>query len=153
MFHDNPTTIQQKNKSQSGINIHNDPNITPNNNYYNNNYNNTEPGVVYITPEWAARICKAYTDNIGVLNAAVANMIEQFVAQGLTPADIICAITETAFAPRPSAAYLRAILRNWLRDGRVIAKARHAAESDQPHEWWRAKPVHNYDDIYSDLPF
>ena len=151
MSNNNPTTIQQD-YSIKGKTIHN-PTTTTNHNFYNNNYNiNTEPGVFILSPEDGARICKAYTDSIGPLNGTIANMITSFMKQGLTLDDIILAIEETAFAPRPSAAYLRAILRNWLRDGRTIARARHASQHDTPDEWWRAKPVKNYDDI-TDYPW
>ena len=113
------------------------------NNIYNNNYNNidTEPGVCALSHTDAEKICRAYNDCIGALNGAVAAMIEHFIQKGLTVNDIICAIEETAFAPRPSAAYLRAILRNWSQDGRINARIRYAAEHDKPQPWWRMKPT------------
>lgn len=114
-----------------------------NNNHNNNNNYHTEPGVSFITAEDGERICSAYTENIGPLTASVAHMIESFVSQGLTVDNIILAIEETGFAPRPSAYYLRAILRNWARDGVTVTKARHAAVREQrstnPALWYQQR--------------
>ena len=141
------TREPQEPQAEKWKNIHDGTITTPNNNYYNNYNKNTEPGVFVLSSTDAARICKAYSDGIGQINGIVAHMIESFLQQGLTVDDIIMAIEETAFAPRPSAAYLRAILRNWVRDGRIVARARFAAERDKPCDWWRAKTVHTEDDL------
>lgn len=122
----------------------------------NNNYNNrhTEPGVC-ISAEDGERIVKAYSGCIGPLNMAVANMIEHAIKSGLSVDDVLCAIEETAFAPRPSAAYLRAILRNWIQYGHAGAKARHAAQSDSC-QWWQQNSKAVNPDRYADpdnMPF
>lgn len=112
-------------------------------NNYNNNYNNhTEPGVFMITADDAERICKAYNSAIGVLNGTVAAMIESAVKGGLTVDNIIQAINETAFAPRPSAAYLRAILRNWLKNG--VSCGNNRAASPAGSWWQRSNPALQY---------
>ena len=116
-------------------------------NYNYNNYNNnhTEPGVCIVSPEDSERIFKAYTENIGILNAAIIQMIAKAIADGLTVENILMAIEETAFAPRPSAAYLRAILRNWCQYGVSVAKARHAAQKDSMMSYWqRTNPALQY---------
>ena len=114
------------------------------NNYYNNNYNiNTEPGVFILSAEDGERICTAYTENIGPMTAAVANMILSFLQKSLTVDNIVLAIEETGFAPRPSAYYLRAILRNWAQFGVTASKARHAAANEQrsnnPALWYQQR--------------
>lgn len=110
--------------------------------YNNNNYNNidTHPGVFLITAEDAERICAAYTNAIGSLNGTVAAMIESAVKHGLTVDNILSAINETAFAPRPSAAYLRAILRNWLKYG----VSTRAAAPKAPSWWQQTNPALQY---------
>ena len=110
---------------------------------YNNNYNNnidTHPGVFLITAEDAERICAAYTNAIGSLNGTVAAMIESAVKHGLSVENILSAINETAFAPRPSAAYLRAILRNWLKYG----VSTRAAAPKAPSWWQQTNPALQY---------
>lgn len=117
------------------------------NNNYNNNYNNnhTQPGVCIVSPEDTERICEAYTENIGNLNAAIIGMIASAIEKGLTVENILMAIEETAFAPRPSAAYLRAILRNWCQYGVSVAKARHEAQKDSMYSYWqRSNPALQY---------
>ena len=46
-------------------------------------------------------------------------------------ANVLEAIQITSFAPRPSAAYLRAVLRNWIRDG--VSHRRQPQQSS----WWQ----------------
>ena len=101
-------------------------------NYYNNNYNNrhTEPGVS-INREAGERIVQAYTQAVGPMNYYVAQEIESAIRQGLTVANVLEAIQITSFAPRPSAAYLRAVLRNWIRDG--VSHRRQPQQSS----WWQ----------------
>lgn len=128
-----------------------------NNNNNNNNYNNrhTEPGVC-ISAEDGELIVQAYSGCIGPLNMAVANMIEHAIKSGLSVDDVLCAIEETAFAPRPSAAYLRAILRNWIQYGHAGAKARHASQADQQQQWWQQNSKAVNPDRYADpdnMPF
>ena len=109
-------------------------------NYYNNNYNNrhTEPGVS-INREAGERIVQAYTQAVGPMNYYVAQEIESAIRQGLTVANVLEAIQITSFAPRPSAAYLRAVLRNWIRDG--VSHRRQPQQSS----WWKQNPALNYE--------
>ena len=97
-------------------------------NYYNNR--NTEPGVS-INREAGERIVHAYTQAVGPMNYFVAQEIESAIRQGLTVANVLEAIQITSFAPRPSAAYLRAVLRNWIRDG--VSHRRQPQQSS----WWQ----------------
>ena len=101
-------------------------------NYYYNNYNNrhTEPGVS-INREAGERIVQAFTQAVGPMNYFIAQEIEKAIQQGLTVANVLEAIQITSFAPRPSAAYLRAVLRNWIRDG--VSHRRQPQQSS----WWQ----------------
>lgn len=135
MNNTNTRTIIQHNYEQKNDN---------DNNNYNNNH--TEPGVCIVSPEDSERIFRAYTENIGNLNAAIIQMIAKAIENGLTVENILMAIEETAFAPRPSAAYLRAILRNWCHYGVTVAKARHEAQKDSLMSYWqRTNPALNYE--------
>lgn len=109
-------------------------------NYYNNNYNNrhTEPGVS-INREAGERIVQAFTQAVGPMNYYLAQEIESAIRQGLTVANVLEAIQITSFAPRPSAAYLRAVLRNWIRDG--VSHRRQPQQSS----WWKQNPALNYE--------
>lgn len=97
-------------------------------NYYNNSH--TEPGVS-INREAGERIVQAFTQAVGPMNYFVAQEIESAIRQGLTVANVLEAIQITSFAPRPSAAYLRAVLRNWIRDG--VSHRRQPQQSS----WWQ----------------
>lgn len=120
---------------------------------YNNNINNniiiirnTQPGVSSADGE---RIVAAYTECMGTgINAAVARMLESFL-QTHTVEQLLDAIERTAFAPRPSPAYLRAVLRNY--------------DTSRPcpvsKPWWQQNPALNYtqreyrDDDFDDSVF
>lgn len=110
-------------------------------NDYHNNYNNsnTAPGV-FITPSDGEKIVHAYNECIGIITGSVAHMIENALTQGLTVDDVVLAINETGFAPRPSAAYLRAILRNWATNGVSVCKAKHYAKKEKHSSWWNPDP-------------
>lgn len=110
--------------------------IDNNYNYYNNRH--TEPGVS-INREAGERIVQAYTQAVGPMNYYVAQEIESAIRQGLTVANVLEAIQITSFAPRPSAAYLRAVLRNWIRDG--VSHRRQPQQSS----WWKQNPALNYE--------
>lgn len=97
-------------------------------NYYNNRH--TEPGVS-INREAGERIVQAFTQAVGPMNYYVAQEIESAIRQGLTVANVLEAIQITSFAPRPSAAYLRAVLRNWIHDG--VSHRRQPQQSS----WWQ----------------
>ena len=105
-------------------------------NYYNNSH--TAPGVS-INREAGERIVQAFTQAVGPMNYFVAQEIEKAVQQGLTVANVLEAIQITSFAPRPSAAYLRAVLRNWIRDGVSHCQA------PQKSSWWQQNPALNYE--------
>jgi hypothetical protein len=110
-----------------------------NNNKYNNNIiiiSDTHPGVS-ISPEDGERIVTAYTANIAPqLTAAVAAMIEEHIARGLTVDDVLDAINRTGFAPRPSPAYLRAVLRNY--------NQKPLPQKVQSPQWWQKNPALDY---------
>ena len=132
------------------VNI-NDMNTTTvdhhNSNYNNYNYNNryTDPGVRVektLSPEEGEAIVEAYKLNISEygMTAAVAQEIEQAYAKGLTAEEIILAIEETGFAPRPSPAYLRAILRNWAFSGVTVTKnpvGGSNIKTNNAQPWWK----------------
>lgn len=93
----------------------------------------TAPGVS-INPEDGNRIIQAYTENIGPsINAPVARLIEEFIASGHTVDHVIDAIERTGFAPRPSPAYLRAVLRNYDQP-----------RQQQPSPWYKQNPALMY---------
>ena len=105
---------------------------------------NTQPGVS-ISPEDGERIVRAYMDNIGYgINPPVARMIEEFISNGHTVNDVIDAIERTGFAPRPSPAYLRAVLRNYNQP----------TPQQQPSAWYKQNPALNYQQRkYTDADF
>lgn len=84
-----------------------------------------------INREAGERIVQAFTQAVGPMNYFVAQEIESAIRQGLTVANVLEAIQITSFAPRPSAAYLRAVLRNWIRDG--VSHRRQPQQSS----WWQ----------------
>lgn len=64
------------------------------------------------------RIAKAYTDAISPeIPTMAAKLMEQCLADGMTPELIIEAIDQTGWAQRPSPHYLRAILRRCREQG------------------------------------
>lgn len=109
--------------------------------YYNNNRENGTGRICrkIWTPEEGERILEAYTDNVSdTMTQAVARMIEGAYQAGLTVDEIVMAIEETGFAPRPSPRYLKAILRNWIESGRSVSFARHYSETNNSRiAWWR----------------
>lgn len=122
-----------KARTSINTNIHNQEN--DNNNYYNTH---TEPSV-RIKREEGDMIVQAYIENISSagISAAIASEIEQAYNHGLTAEEIILAIRETAFAPRPSGAYLRAILRNWVKNGVTLCSSSLETNYDiRGKNWW-----------------
>lgn len=103
------------------------------NHYYNNNYNNYNQ----TSPEAMQTIREAYEENIGQLTGAVAKLIEQVLDHGLTAEEVVMAIEETGFAPKPSPAYLRRILQNWAETGVTVSRIRHLAAPNRALKWWR----------------
>lgn len=91
-------------------------------------------GRVQPTPMELEQIRQMYVDAIGPLNAIKARDIERAMTDGLTVTAILDAIEQTAYAPRPSHAYLRAVLR------RYIAEGVHTAEdAERTREAYRAQ--------------
>ena len=108
--------------------------------YYNNNTNNDTGRVQkQWLPEEGERIVEAYCANVAEsMTMAVARMIEGAYQAGLTVDEIILAIEETGLAPKPSPRYLRAILANWMANGRCIARVKFYSQvNDSRLAWWR----------------
>lgn len=126
-------------KSQC-INDNKTNNRNKNNNKYNNNIiiiNHTEPGV-RLSDADADNILRAYMNNVApTMSGAVAGEIEEALSRGLTIDDVIECINRTGFAPRPSPAYLRAVLRNFDASGKK--------ENEVKKAWWQRNPALNYD--------
>lgn len=77
-----------------------------------------EPGVF-----WLEQIREAYNENIGKLNMPVARYIENLLfSVKMEPGVIIEAIERTGWARTPSAAYMRAVLENFKRQGILTVK-------------------------------
>ena len=104
---------------------------------YNNNYYTHAPGR-FLSPEQGEAIKSAYLENIGdTLPGAVAHMIERAFAAGLTAEEIVMAIEETGFAPRPSPWYLKKVLENWVENGVTVSRIRHEVSSNRGVPWWK----------------
>lgn len=105
----------------------------------NNNYSHAAGR--FMTPEDCEAIKTAYQDNINseFMPGAVAHMIEDAFKAGLTAEEIIMAIEETGFAPRPSPHYLRKILQNWAESGCVMSKLSHknCHVNYDVKPWWK----------------
>lgn len=124
-------TRNQNNNSESTVTI-----SSREDHYYNNNIH-TEPGVS-LSPEELERIKESYHDNISdTLTGAVANEIIRAINGGLTVDEVIMAIEETGFAPRPSAVYLRKILMNWSESGVTVSRIRHYSSVNKSVPWWK----------------
>lgn len=105
---------------------------------YNNYYYNTHGAGRFLTPEDGEAIKQAYLDNISdTMSGAVAHMLESAFKNGLTAKEIVMAIEETGFAPRPSPAYLRKILENWVTNGVTVSKIRHEVSANRGLPWWK----------------
>lgn len=109
----------------------------------------TDPGVFPLAMEDMERIALVYQECIGPLNAASARLIEWGLEQTLCSADdMIYAIKETALAPHPSAAYLRGILRRWIREGVDIDEDRNTYNN-----WWKVRKAKEDALHEEDLPW
>lgn len=103
-----------------------------------------------IGPEALEGIRRAYEGVIGPLTEYTAREIEGALSAGMAPDVIEAAIRITAAAPRPSFAYLRAVLRRWARDG-LWTMADVAADQERHQasqsSWWSARrnPALNYE--------
>ena len=92
--------------------------------------------------EEGARILQAYTDNISdFMPKVVAEELEAAYNNGMTVFEIMQAIEITGFAPRPSAQYLRAVLRHWAYTGNHLwyneTTGRRIIEPTQAKPWFR----------------
>ena len=77
-----------------------------------------EPGVF-----WLEQIRQAYNESIGKLNMPIARYIENLLfSVKMEPGVIIDAIERTGWARTPSAAYMRAILERYKREGILTVK-------------------------------
>lgn len=100
---------------------------------------------------------RIYEDNIGPMPPAVGHMIERYLLNGMAIEVIEEAIGQTGWAPRPSANYLAAILRRWMRDGikdlgaLIKDQARHEAEKEERLARRAAKWYQ--EDSYDPLPW
>lgn len=105
-------------------------------NHDNNNYNHASGR--FMTPENCEAILTAYQENINeTMPGAVAHMIEDAYKHGLEADEIVMAIEETGFAPKPSPWYLRKILENWVTNGVTVSKLRHEIKANKGLPWWR----------------
>ena len=130
MNNTNTATISSHYQEQDNNNNNNNSNII---NYYY--YLDTEPGVSEKVPDLIHQealdilhqsrddIIQCYEYSLGIpLNNTVANMFVQFIEQGHRVYQLIDAIQRTAFAPRPSPAYLRTVLNNY--DSKMLRNER-----------------------------
>ena len=104
---------------------------------HDNNYNSTGSGR-FMTPENCEAILTAYQENISdTMPGAVAHMIENAFRNGLEAHEIVMAIEETGFAPKPTPWYLRKILENWVENGVTVSKLRHVIKPNRGLPWWK----------------
>ena len=104
--------------------------------YYNNNISH---GAGRVFPKEAGeRIREAYIENVcDRMTAAAAKIIEDAYQAGMTIEQIIMAIEDTGLAPRPSPAYLRAILQEWARCGVAVSRSTREVSKCNAKPWWR----------------
>lgn len=106
--------------------------------HQHNDYNKAHAAGRFMTPEDCECIKDAYLANIAdSMTGAVAHMIEQAFEKGLTASEIVMAIEETGFAPRPSPYYLKAILERWAEYGVTVSKIRHLSRMNHAEPWWK----------------
>ena len=84
-----------------------------------------------LDPQDLEAIRTGYADVLGALNAVKARDIERAISCGLDASAILDAIEQTALAPRPSHAYLRAILERYARE--EITSAERAERDREVH--------------------
>lgn len=124
--------------TRNTTNTSNNKTIIPSGDHnYNNNILKHGAGR-FMSPEQCEAIKTAYQENVGeVLPGAVAHMIESAFANGLEAEEIVMAIEETGFAPRPSPWYLKAILENWVMTGVTVSRIKHEHKANQGLPWWK----------------
>ena len=91
-------------------------------------------GRVQPSPMDLEQIRQMYVDVLGPLNAIKARDIEQAMNGGLTASAILDAIEQTALAPRPAHAYLRAVLRRYVAEHVTTAE-----DAERTREAYRAQ--------------
>lgn len=105
---------------------------------YYNNYNISHGTGRIMPTEAGERIRDAYIDNVcDRMTAAAAHMIEEAFQAGMTVEDIILAIEDTGLAPRPSPAYLKAILATWAKEGYTVSRLRREVHPCKGKPWWK----------------
>lgn len=92
----------------------------------------------FLRPDQLEDIKNAYVENISdTMTGAVAHLIERAFDKGLEADEIVMAIEETGFAPRPSPMYLKKILENWVENGVTVSKIRHYNAVNRGLPWWK----------------
>lgn len=94
----------------------------------------TDPGVFCLPPQDLEAIRTYYNSILGPLNMAKAAVIERAIQAGVTASAILDALEQTALAPRPSHAYLTAILRRYMAEGITTAEEAEAQRFQRRHE-------------------
>lgn len=92
------------------------------------------PRRVQPSPMDLEQIRQLYVDVLGPLNAIKARDIEQAMGAGVTASAILDALEQTALAPRPTHAYLRAVLRRYAAEGVTTAE-----DAERSREAYRAQ--------------
>ena len=106
--------------------------------YNYNNYNNTHGTRRVLPPEAGERIREAYIDNVSDrMTGAAAKIIEDAYQAGMSIEQIIMAIEDTGLAPRPSPAYLRAILVEWTQCGITVSRSTREVTQCKAKPWWK----------------
>ena len=107
---------------------------------YNYNNNISHGTGRFMTPEQCEAIKTAYLENISdSMTGAVARMIETAFKSGLEANEIVMAIEETGFAPKPTPWYLKKILENWAESGCIMSKINRELSHPnyQVKPWWK----------------
>ena len=130
----NSETIKNEQNNNQHQNNHNHQNQKDY--YYYNNYNNIHGAGRVLTPDDCELLREAYKDNIGPMTAAPAHILEDAFSAGLEVDELLMAIEETGLASRPSAYYLRAILRNWAQNGVTVSRTRNLVRANRATKWW-----------------
>lgn len=106
----------------------------------------TDPGVFYLSPQDMETIRQYYSSILGPLNMVKAAAIERAIGAGLTASAILDALEQTALAPRPSHAYLTAILQRYMAEGITTAEEAEQQRFQRRHEreMARVEREHNW---------
>ena len=123
-----PTITQEREEEESRIRdtaSENRSRITSSTSSASSNTTTVAHGSRRVLEPWELeKIRKCYVDVLGPLNFFKARIIEEAIDHGLQASAIIDALEQTAIAPRPSHAYLSAILRRYIcQDIRTVQDA------------------------------